>query len=80
MWLCRNVKHCCIKTNHGSAFGSQQIQTHHRSLWRGDTKTLRQDTSVVGGTRTVPEQLTIVQLLEGTVTLMLPLSNNLEDL
>lgn len=54
--------------------------THHWGFWRGNAKTLRQDTSVVGGARTVPQQLAIVQLLEGTVPLALSLSTDFEDL
>lgn len=54
--------------------------THHWGLWRSNTKTLRQDSSIVRGARTVPQQLAIVQLLEGTVPLVLSLSDNFEDL
>lgn len=54
--------------------------TDHRSFWRSDAKTLRQDTGVVGGSRTVPQQLPVVQLLEGTEALALALPPNLEDL
>lgn len=55
-------------------------QTHHWSLWGGDAEALGHYTRVVGGARAVPQQLTVVQLFEGTVTLVLPLSAYFEDL
>ena len=51
-----------VRTDGSASFGSRQLElslfinvTHHWGLWRGNTKTLRQDTSVVGGARTVPQ-------------------------
>lgn len=55
-------------------------ETHHWSLWRGDAKTLRHYTRVVGGARAVPQQLPVVQFFEWTVTLVLPFSAYFEHL
>lgn len=64
----------------GETFWSPANITYHRSLWGCNTKTLRHDTSVVGGARAVPQQLAIVKLLERTEPLVLSLTNNFEDL
>lgn len=44
----------------GAVYGSPQTSTHHGGLWGGDAETLRHDASVVGGARTVPQELAIV--------------------
>ena len=54
--------------------------TDHRGLWGGDAQTLRQDAGVVGGARAVPQQLPVVQVLEGPEPLVLALANYFEDL
>lgn len=40
---------------HKLELGKITNATHHWGLWGGDTETLRQDTGVVGGARTVPQ-------------------------
>lgn len=47
-----------IVTTHRRKFNHKE--THHWGLWRGNAQTLGQDTSVVGGARTVPQQLAVV--------------------
>lgn len=61
--------------------GSQRGNfTYHRSFRRSYPQTLREDPSEVGGAGAVPQQLAVVELLEGLVTLALPLTLNPKDL
>lgn len=61
--------------------GSQRSYfTYHRSFRRSYPQTLGEDPGEVGGAGAVPQQLAVVELLEGLVTLALPLTLNPEDL
>lgn len=54
--------------------------THHWGFRRSDAETLRHDAGVVCCARAVPQQLSVVKLLEGTEALALSFSANFEDL
>lgn len=65
---------------HRNVSSQRSCVTYHRSFRRSYPQTLRQDPSEVGGAGAVPQQLAVVELLEGLVTLALPFTLNPEDL
>lgn len=54
--------------------------TYHRRFRRGDPETLGQNPSEIGGSRPVPQQPPVMQLLEGLVALVFPFTLDLKDL
>lgn len=67
-------------SGHRDAGSQRSCFTHHGSFrWRYP-QALREDASEVGGAGAVPQQLAVVELPEGLVTLALPLTLNPEDL
>lgn len=67
-------------SGHRDVGGQRRCYTYHRSFRRSYPQTLREDAGEVGGAGAVPQQLAVVELLEGLVTLALSLTLNPEDL